>query len=89
MTKFVKSFSKGQITVPKEIREALGLGDDFWLKLSIEGGKLVAEPAETKPKLSPREYAKKLKTIKGDWFAVEDYEKMREEFEDHFKKNEL
>jgi AbrB family looped-hinge helix DNA binding protein len=43
---YVKSFSKGQITIPKEVREVLGIGDEFWLKLSIENGKIVAEPVE-------------------------------------------
>ncbi len=89
MTKYVKSFSKGQITVPKDIREELGLGDDFWLKLSVAGGKLIAEPAEAQPKLSPQEYAKTLRTIKGGWFSREDHEKFREEFEDHFTRNDL
>lgn len=89
MTKFVKSFSKGQITVPKEMREELGIGDDFWLKLWIEGGKLVAEPAESQPKLSPKKYAETLKTIKGGWFSLNDHKKFQEEFEDHFKKSEL
>lgn len=88
MTKFVKSFSKGQITVPKDIREELGLGDDFWLKLSVEGTKLVAEPVETQPTLSPAEYAKKLRTITGDWFSLEEYENMREEVRKRLKRND-
>src|SRR5919205_520824 len=45
-TRFIKSFSKGQITIPKEFRDLFGIGDEFWLKLSVEDGKLVAEPVE-------------------------------------------
>jgi len=45
--KFIKSFSKGQITVPLEIRNYLGLGDEFWLKLYTEGNRIVAEPVES------------------------------------------
>ena len=86
MIKFVKSFSKGQITVPKDIREALGLGDDFWLKLSVAGGKLIAEPVEKEPTISPAEYAKKLRKISGDWFSLDDYEKMRQEAEERLKR---
>lgn len=86
MTKFVKSFSKGQITVPKEIRDELGLGDDFWLKLSIQKGRLVAEPVEQESKVSPAEYAKRLRKISGGWFSLEDHEKMRQEAENRLKR---
>jgi len=36
--KYIKSFSKGQITIPKEMRYGNGLGDVFWLKLYIQDG---------------------------------------------------
>jgi bifunctional DNA-binding transcriptional regulator/antitoxin component of YhaV-PrlF toxin-antitoxin module len=44
--RFVKSFSKGQITIPIDIREEFGMGNDFWLKLYTQEGKIVAEPVE-------------------------------------------
>lgn len=88
MVKFVKSFSKGQITIPKEFREKLGLSDDFWLKIYEEDGKLVAEPMEVKSTLSPAEYAKKLRTISGDWFSLEEYEEMREQVRKRLKRND-
>lgn len=60
--RFVKSFSKGQITIPKEFRDAFGITGEFWLKLSLAGNKIIAEPVEhSKEKLS---YKQKLLQIK-------------------------
>lgn len=73
--KYVKSFSKGQITIPKALREQLGLGDEFWLKLFEEQGRIVAEPAEPSP--PPADYTETLRTISGDWFDARDYRVMR------------
>ncbi|MBI4021779.1 MAG: AbrB/MazE/SpoVT family DNA-binding domain-containing protein [Candidatus Andersenbacteria bacterium] len=80
--KYVKSFSKGQITIPKEFREELGLGDEFWLKLFEEEGKIVAEPAEPSP--PPADYTETLRTISGDWFDARDYRAMRKEVSRRF-----
>jgi AbrB family looped-hinge helix DNA binding protein len=46
--KYIKSFSNGQVTIPKDIRDNLGIGKDFWLKISVAGGKIIAEPTEGK-----------------------------------------
>lgn len=46
VVKYIKSFSSGQVTIPKEFRESLGIGDDFWLKLSLNNGNLIAEPVQ-------------------------------------------
>lgn len=43
---FIKSFSKRQITIPKDLRERFGLGDKFWLKLYIQQDKIILEPVE-------------------------------------------
>ena len=80
---FVKSFSKGQITIPKKLRNAVGLKDDFWLKLSIEEGKIVAEPVEEEK--STQGYLQKLLTVKGDWFSKEELEVNRAEVEKRLK----
>lgn len=45
--KYIKSFSNGQVTIPKEIRESLGIGENFWLKLSVDEGRIIAEPMES------------------------------------------
>lgn len=36
---YIESFSKGQITLPKVLRDLLGLGNDFWLKVYEDKGK--------------------------------------------------
>ncbi len=77
--RFVKSFSKGQITIPKEFRNAFGIVNEFWLKLYIQNGRIIAEPVENEKNAS--EYLQKLQSIKGEWFSSKDYEKTRREVE--------
>lgn len=38
--KVVKVTSKGQVTIPIELRSALGIGDDTYLEVIEEGGEL-------------------------------------------------
>lgn len=83
--KYIKSFSKGQITVPKEFRDFLGLGDVFWLKISIDQDKIVAEPVDTHKQGN---YSNKLLDIKGDWFSEEELTQNRQEIEKRLKENE-
>ena len=68
--RYIKSFSKGQITVPKEFRETLGLGDIFWMQIYIEGSKIIAEP--TKTLTNKKNYLDKLESIKSSWFRPQD-----------------
>jgi len=75
MIKYIKSFSKGQITIPKEFREELGLENEFWLKLQLVNQVIVAKPIERK--ITTKSYTDTLLKIKGDWFDPEDYQKMR------------
>jgi AbrB family looped-hinge helix DNA binding protein len=44
MRKLVKPLRHGQITIPKEFRDALGLTDDDLLSVTLENGKLEIEP---------------------------------------------
>ena len=76
---YIKSFSKGQITVPKDVRESLGLGDDFWLKLYTASGKIIAEPVEQKKDAIT--YQKKLLSIKGRWFKSKEIAANRKQIE--------
>jgi AbrB family looped-hinge helix DNA binding protein len=43
----VKLSSKGQVVVPKDIREALGLAAGTVLKVSCEGKHIILEPVTT------------------------------------------
>lgn len=75
MIKYIKSFSQGQITIPKEFREELGLDNEFWLKLQLINQVIVAKPIEKS--INKKQYANSLLKIKGDWFDYKDWEKMR------------
>jgi len=77
MIKYIKSFSQGQITIPKEFREELGLENEFWLKLQLVNQVIVAKPIEKT--FNKKEWLKKLLKIKGDWFDLADYQKMRQD----------
>jgi AbrB family looped-hinge helix DNA binding protein len=86
-TKYVKSFSKGQITIPKEVRDLFGLVGDFWLRLSVVDGKMIIEPLEKNQ--DKAFYTKSLLSIKGDWLHVDEIKKNREEVEKQLTKNTL
>ena len=91
-TSYIKSFSKGQITIPKRMRNALGVGDEFWLKLSFVQGKMIAEPAEKNSRLDKAEFKKMLLNMKTDWFTEKDeadYKKIRSDIKKRSKKNRL
>ena len=75
---YIKSFSQGQITVPKGIRDYLGIGCDFWLKVYTEGNKIVAEPVSGM-KLEKADYLAKLGKMKTDWFERSEWKRGREE----------
>ncbi|MBU1071113.1 AbrB/MazE/SpoVT family DNA-binding domain-containing protein [Patescibacteria group bacterium] len=77
MMKYIKSFSQGQITIPKSFRDELNLGTEFWLKLKLINQSIVMEPMEEKG--DREKYLNKLLKIKGDWFDMRDYKRMRRE----------
>lgn len=42
--RIAKVTSKGQVTIPKPIREELGIGDQDRLLFTVEAGRLIATP---------------------------------------------
>lgn len=44
MTTLIRPHDKGPITIPDEIREALGIEDDSLLRLTVEDGELRIKP---------------------------------------------
>ena len=86
--KYIKSFSKGQITIPKEFRDMFGLGDNFWLKVFVDKGRIVAEPTE-KVRKKQDDYLQKILKIKGDWFSEKEWQNTRKEIEQRLKKQSL
>jgi len=43
-TRIVRVLRNGQITIPKDIRDELGLADDGLVQVSLEGGTLMLHP---------------------------------------------
>lgn len=84
--RFIKSFSKGQITIPKEFREFFGIGDEFWLKIHIADGKLIAEPVEQKHNTN---YKKTLLGIKEVIDLGSELDNNREQAEKQLNKQDL
>lgn len=86
--RYVKSFSQGQITIPKEFRDKLNLGNDFWLKLILTSDKIIAKPAEELKPVAKNSYAKRLLQIRGSWFNAKDWKKIRQGVENHLRYNQ-
>lgn len=60
MRKIVKQLRHGQVTIPKEFREALGLTDEDMLAITLGEGKLEVEPVRVAPKTRGSPWAKEL-----------------------------
>lgn len=70
--KFIKPFSKGQITLPKDYREYLGIDENSWLRIALREDEILIKPVEKegqrrtiKPKISLKKYLKILPQIQG------------------------
>ena len=50
MKKLVKQLRHGQITIPKDFRDALGIAQDDVLSVTLANGKLEIEPVSVQPK---------------------------------------
>lgn len=79
----VTPMARGQITIPKEIRDKLGIKPGTPLNVTLEVNKIVVQPLKqllnnmtpgetVKPKLSPVEYVRRLQGIKGVWWTKAD-----------------
>lgn len=73
-----KLSSKGQITIPKEVREKLDLGPGDRVLVEVAGHAAVIRPLE-KPSESMRGIGKETKTKLGNVSATELLQKMRTE----------
>ena len=50
-SRIVRQLRNGQITIPKEFREAMALEPDDLLRVTLEGDALLIEPAEARPRV--------------------------------------
>jgi AbrB family looped-hinge helix DNA binding protein len=87
--KYIKSFSKGQITIPKEIRDTFGIGDNFWLKLSVQQGKIIAEPITGEKKINNDELREWLLTIPPLDIDINEIKENRKQIEKKLKSRQL
>lgn len=93
--KFIKPFSKGQITLPKDYREYLGIDEDSWLKVSLKGEKVLLQPVEDfdelrriEPEANKEVYLRSILKIKSDWFDEKEMKRARKGVERRLTKNE-
>lgn len=93
--KFIQPFSRGQITLPKDYREYLGINEKSWLKISLLDDEILIQPVKDakesrviKPKISREAYLKKLLKIKGAWFNKKEIDEVRAEIEERLDRNE-
>ncbi len=86
---FVKSFSRGQITIPKDIRDSLGMSEDFWLKLIISDGKIIAEPITDGQKVDKDTWRKNLLQMSQIDINLNEVKEIREQVEKRLKSNAL
>lgn len=66
-----QTFSKGQLTIPKKIRDYHGLGENFAYKISSENQKIIIEPQSKAKKAGLFEALTK---IKQPVFSDQDYQ---------------
>jgi len=98
-SKFVKPYSRGQITIPQDFREYLGVGVDDWLFLTIKNDALIIKPIKkekvmvqkmniVKPKTSFKNYLKIIPPAKGAFGPEfeEENKQVRKEVEKRLKK---
>lgn len=67
---------RGQITIPKNIREALDLHEDDQVEVSIENGRLIMQPVITIAK-------------DQSWFWSPEWQKGEKEAEENISNNEV
>lgn len=98
--KFIKPFSRGQVTIPKTYRDYLGIDEESWLKVSLQNKKILLQPVKSirvkesrvaKAKIDLNTYRENILKIKGAWFGekeFKDFKKMRREIEERLAENE-
>jgi AbrB family looped-hinge helix DNA binding protein len=64
--------SKGQVVIPKDIRDALGLKPGEHFEVSRQGGRIVLDPVRSnRPRISYEEFRRRVPTYEGPAVPVE------------------
>lgn len=66
MAKLIRSLRSGQITIPADFREKLGITDETLFQISLAAGELRIKPVETTQTLSGSPWLSKLYEYFGD-----------------------
>lgn len=62
--------SKGQMTIPKSIRDSCGIGQGDLLAFELEGGRIVVRKLDE----AERDYLRSLDASLSEWLSPEDEE---------------
>lgn len=87
--RYIKSFSKGQITIPKEFRDKFGIGDEFWLKLSVQDRKMLLEPVDEKKEMGKKVWINQILNSKVTVDLEGEIKEIRQEMEERLERNAL
>lgn len=69
-----QTFSKGQLTISKKIRDYYGLGENFAYKMYNHDKKIIIEPQEkVKKNMSQKEFVEFLTNMDTGWYTDNDY----------------
>ena len=69
-----QTFSKGQLTIPKKIRDRYFLGDNFSYKMTLKDGSILIEPQISDSQTSKKDLSSVLKKINKPIFTDKDYQ---------------
>ena len=101
-SQFIKPYSRGQITIPQEYRDFLGINEKTWLFMAVKDKSLIIKPVEEKEilekkgkylksKISFKQYKNMVLKTKGSFgqTIVRENQQIRRQVEDKLKKLHL
>jgi bifunctional DNA-binding transcriptional regulator/antitoxin component of YhaV-PrlF toxin-antitoxin module len=69
-----QTFSKGQLTIPKKIRDFYSLGDNFSYKITHQDRKIIVEPQQqTNLAMTNDSFVKFVSSMDTSWYDDSDY----------------
>lgn len=69
----IRISSKGQVVIPKDVRDALGLATGATLRMTHHGRRIILEaPEEAQPRISYEEFRRRVPRYEGRTVASED-----------------